>query len=528
MPNAQKDQLFLLVKSLNRAEKRNFTLYVNRAQSNTEQSNSKKFMHLFEALDKMAAYDEKVLLEKLKPYKIKKQHLANLKRHLYKQILTTLRLIHIQKNIDIEIREQLDFARILYGKGMYMQALKILERIKQTALEHQQDILHLEILEFEKHIEARHITRSRSVKGKLENLLEESAKRSRITLASSLLFNLNIEMQGYYIMHGHIRSDKDGVDVEAFYKKHFPPEVRKRSRLTFFEKVNLSQARMWYAYILLKFPDCLESALEWVQLFEQYPQMKEKDPDLYMRALYYVMMFLYFLREPERHALYLQEFEMFYKNNIEQLNTNSETIAFVYLYLAKLNQHLMTGAYDAGVAVIEEAQAKLNDYRPYSDIHRILLFHYKFAYFYFASAKYDTALEYLNEVVMLKHGYLREDLHHNARLLQLICHYELENYDLLSYLVKNTHRAFVQAKDVSEVQKSTLAFLKNLITTPPSDQRIAFVQFQQELTPLTDSPYERKALLYLDIPGWVESHVQNRPLREVRAARENQRQQSRL
>ena len=40
-------------------------------------------------------------------------------------------------------REQLDFARILYGKGMYMQALKILERIKQTALEHQQDILHL-------------------------------------------------------------------------------------------------------------------------------------------------------------------------------------------------------------------------------------------------------------------------------------------------------------------------------------------------------------------------------------------------
>ena len=528
MPNFQKDQLFLLIKSLNRAEKRNFTLYANRAQSSGEQPDVRKFTQLFDALDKMSEYDEKTLLEKLKSYKIKKQHLPNLKRHLYKQILTSLRLIHIQKNIDIEIREQLDFARILYGKGMYMQALKILERIKKTAREHQQDILHLEILEFEKHIEARHITRSRSVKGKLEGLLDESAKRSRITLAASLLFNLNIEMQGYYIMYGHIRSDKDGVDVEAFYKKHFPPEVRKRSRLTFFEKVNLSQARMWYAYILLKFPDCLESALEWARLFEQHPQMKEKDPDLYMRALYYVMMFLYFLREPERHALYLQELEIFYKNNAEQLNTNSQTIAFVYFYLAKLNQYLMIGDYDAGVAIIEETQAKLNDYRPYSDIHRILLFHYKFAYFYFASAKYDTALEYLNEVVMLKHGYLREDLHHNARLLQIICHYELKNYDLLTYLINNTYRAFAQTKDVSEVQKATLAFLKKLITTPPSDQRMVFVQFQQELTPLTDSRYERKALLYLDIPGWVESHVQNRPLPEVRATKESQRRQSRL
>ena len=94
---------------------------------------------------------------------VKKRHLSNLKRHLYKQILISLRLIYIQKNIDIQIREQLDFARILYGKGLYMQSLKLLERIKRTALEHHQDVLHLEILEFQKMIEARHITRSRMV-----------------------------------------------------------------------------------------------------------------------------------------------------------------------------------------------------------------------------------------------------------------------------------------------------------------------------------------------------------------------------
>lgn len=516
MSNQQKDQLHSLVKSLTKAEKRNFTLYANRFQSGND---SKKYLQLFDVLDKLPEYDEKQLLEKLPG--VKKRHLANLKRHLYKQILISLRLIYIQKNIDIEIREQLDFARILYGKGMYMQALRILERIKQTALEHQQDILHLEILEFEKHIEARHITRSRRVKGKMEGLLEESAKRSKITVSASLLFNFNIEVHGYYIEHGHARSDEEAAAAEAFYQEHYPEEA-KRENLTFFERVNLSQAKMWYAYIQLDFAACRESALAWADLFGQYPQMKEKDPDLYMRGLYYVLVFLYFTRDLELYVKYLQEFEKFEASIHDQLNTNSQTIAFVYLYLSKLNHYLMTGDYEGGEAVIKEVLKEIPKYKQYSDVHRILLFYYKFAYFYFGSGKFDKALEYLNEVIMLKHGYLREDLHHNARLLQLICHYELSNYDLLSYLIPSAQRAFGQAKDVSQVQKMTLNFIKKLISITPSEQKNAFEKFRKELSKYAESPYERKALLYLDVPSWVESRLQNRLLKDIKADKEVQ------
>ncbi len=518
MSNQQKDQLYSLIKSLTKAEKRNFKLYVNRFQSSSE---SKKYIQLFDVLDKLTEYDEKQISEKLKGLRIKKSHLANLKRHLYKQILISLRLIYIQKNIDIEIREQLDFARILYGKGMYMQALKILDRIKQIAIEHQQDILHLEILEFEKHIEARHITRSRRVKGKMEKLLEESAKRSQITLSASLLFNFNIEVHGYYIEHGHARNDKEALRTTAFYNEHFPAEAR-RENLTFFERVNLFQARMWYAYILLDFAACREHAQAWVNLFVQFPQMKEKDPDLYMRGLYYLLVFLYFSRDLETYIKYLQEFESFVTEIHERLNTNSETIAFVYLSLSRLNLYLMSGDYTSGENVIQETLRAIPKYKQYSDIHRILLFYYKFAYFYFASGKFDKALEYLNEVIMLKHGYLREDLHHNARLLQLICHYELGNYDLLSYLAPSVQRAFGQAKDVSQVQKMTLIFIKKLITVSPSEQKNAFAKCKEELAKYADSPYERKALLYLDVPSWVESHLQNRTLKDVKGGKDLQ------
>ena len=45
-----------------------------------------------------------------------KQQLSNLKAHLYKQILVSLRMNPIHQNNRIQLREQLDFANILCQK----------------------------------------------------------------------------------------------------------------------------------------------------------------------------------------------------------------------------------------------------------------------------------------------------------------------------------------------------------------------------------------------------------------------------
>ena len=162
MSNQLSDPLFTLIKSLNKAEKRNFTIYVGRLSQGPET----KFLALFQMMEKQKKYDEGEIKKKL-PIENMTQF-ANLKRHLFTQILISLRLIHTGKHIDLQIREQLDFARILYARGMYMQSLHLLEKIKSTAVANHQDVLHLEILEFQKLIETRHITRSRQVLNKME------------------------------------------------------------------------------------------------------------------------------------------------------------------------------------------------------------------------------------------------------------------------------------------------------------------------------------------------------------------------
>ena len=146
MANAPKDNLFVLIQSLSRSEKRQFKLYVNRLGDNFDA----KFLLLFNLLEKMKEYNEEIIL---KSNIVSKQQLSNTKAHLYKQILVSLRLNPVNQNIRIYIREQLDFATILYHKGLYKQSLKILDKAKMIAIEHEEKNIAFEIVELEKVIE---------------------------------------------------------------------------------------------------------------------------------------------------------------------------------------------------------------------------------------------------------------------------------------------------------------------------------------------------------------------------------------
>ena len=152
MPNRAGDPVFQLIQSLQKGEKRNFKLYCKRNSSNEDL----KIIQLFDALDRMDEYDEAVLLKKLPS--LKKEQLANRKAHLYKQVLDSLRLLETSDNIDLELHAQIDHARILYNKGLYLQSLKVLDRAKENARSHNQYSFLVQKLFKEKMIEALHIT----------------------------------------------------------------------------------------------------------------------------------------------------------------------------------------------------------------------------------------------------------------------------------------------------------------------------------------------------------------------------------
>jgi hypothetical protein len=156
MSNRTPDILFQLIHSLEKAEKRHFKLYIKRSSSR----DNLKIVRLFDAIDKLKEYDEKLLLKKLSG--IQKPQLANLKTHLYKQLLASLRLLKSADSIDLQLNEQFDYGHILYKKGLFQQSLRILERAKDIAKTHQKYNFLTQVIALEKRIEALHITREAS------------------------------------------------------------------------------------------------------------------------------------------------------------------------------------------------------------------------------------------------------------------------------------------------------------------------------------------------------------------------------
>ena len=504
MPNRSTDSLFQLIHSLQKAEKRNFKLYIKR---NTG-SEDLKIVQLFDALDKMNDYDEAILLKKSKG--IQKKQLSNIKAHLYKELLASLRLLESENNIDIQLHEQLDYARILYDKGLYLQSLKILDKIKETAKANNQVSLLVQVIFLEKKIEALHITRS--MQDRADQLTSEADQVNQRLLLITQLSNLSLQLYSWYIKRGHTRTEKEELELTNYLQENLPPDAAKLTG--FYERLYLYQSYCWYAFIRQDFLLYYRNTQKWVDLFTTEPFMIEVETIHYIKGMHNLLNAHFDLQNYQKFDEALKEFEKFAESKIVQNNDNNRIQVFVYLYTAKLNKHFMDGTFKQGVKLVDEIEEKLEEYSLYMDRHRVLIFYYKIASLYFGSGNYDKAIDYLNQIINWKVD-LRNDLQSYARLLHLIAHYELGNFEILEYLVKSVYRFMAKMENMSLVEEEILKFLRKSLRLNKNEIRAEFEQLLEKLKALERNRFETRAFVYLDVISWLESKLRKVPVQDI-------------
>lgn len=504
MPNRSSDALFQLIHSLQKSEKRNFKLYIKRNSANEDL----KIVRLFNALESMEEYDETCILKKVPA--ISKQQLSNIKAHLYKQLLASLRLLENGANIDIQLREQMDYARILYNKGLYLQSLRILDKLKEIARGYNQVSLLVQVLSLEKHIESLHITRSLANRaGELASEAEEVAER--LTLVTRLS-NLALQLYGWYINNGHARSGAEEEALTHFFKQHLPKELP--AETTFYQKLYLHQSYCWYAFIRQDFLMYYRYTQKWVDLFMAEPVMIEVETAHYIKGLHNLLNAHFSLRNYKRFDATLQQFQQFAESTTVRRNQNNAIQVFVYLYIARINQHFIHGTFKQGLPLVQEIEEGLKEHALHLDRHRVLVFYYKIASLYFGSGNWDKTIDYLNKIINWKVD-LRNDLQCYARLLHLIAHYELGNYDLLEYLTRSVYRFMAKMQNLSVVETEILNFLRQSFRLSARQMKPAFEKLLVKLKTLQQNHFEARAFAYLDIVSWLESKVSGVPLEQV-------------
>ncbi|MBN8836977.1 MAG: hypothetical protein J0I09_06945 [Sphingobacteriia bacterium] len=504
MSNRFSDSLFQLIHSLEKSEKRHFKLYIKRSSAKEDL----KMVQLFDVLDKMQEYDEASLFKKIPT--ITRPQLANLKNHLYKQLLASLRLLKSTNNIDLQLTENLDYARLLYNKGLKLQALKILEKTKELAKTHQKFNFLVPVLSLEKKIETLHITRSTT--DKTEQITSEALYISGHVFRVTKLSNLALLLYRWYVIHGHARNEHDEKDVKVYFKNQLPEDVHLAD--SFYEKMYLFQSYCWYAFIRQDFLMYYRYSQKWVDVFVEHPLMKLVETGHYIKGMHTLLNAHFDLRNFSEFDRTLKDFEAFEKTDMARMHDNFRTHTSIYINSAKINGYIMKGTFKEGVALIPFIEEKLEEYGLYVDRHRILVFNYKFATLHFGNGDYGKAIDYLLKIINGPLD-LRIDLQCYARLLHLMSHYELGNFDLIESLTKSVYRFMSKMKNLTVVEEEMFRFVKSSFGLSLKQLKPELEKFLNDVKHLEKNRFETRAFAYLDIISWLESKVHEKPLSTI-------------
>ena len=506
MPKQKTDDLLKLIGSLNRAEKRHFRLFVKRNQ----QANSEiLFLQLFDILERTLEYDEEYLLRRIEG--IKKSQLSNLKAHLYKQLLTSLRLLNRNKDEEILLRENLDYARILYNKGLYRQALDVLDRTKKRSYLVEAHTVTLEIAQFEKLIEGQYITRS--IEGRAESLSQECTSLTARIADTDAWSNLALRLYGRYLRDGLVSNEAEYDTLQQYFAAERP--AAEFDGLNFWGRVYYCQSHVWYHLLAQEYPLCYRHTSRWVELFRENDRMIQVHAPLYLKGLHNHLATCFNMWRYDKFVEALELLDLFPHQFDLTNNVNVAGLYQLYQFDHQIRRHYLEGTFSEGTGLVPQLMDTIQHNRYNWDEHRNMVFYYRIACLYFGCGDNDTAIDYLNLIINQRSPNYRSDIQAYARILSLICHFEMGNVQLVEYQVKSVYRFLSKVEHLQETQQVIFRFLRRIPRIREEELRDEFIALKEQLDEVTRKPFETRPFTYLDIPSWLESKIEGVSVQEV-------------
>ncbi|ALU26498.1 MULTISPECIES: hypothetical protein [Myroides] len=496
MSNWGKDWLFILIKSLTRSEKRQFTLYVNRLQNNADA----KFISLFNAMDKMEEYDEQVILKQ----KItSKQQLSNLKANLYKAILASLRMNPSKKNVRIQIREQLDFATILYQKGLHKQGLKILDKAKQIALDVEEKSLALEIIELEKVIESQYITRS--ITGRADELIAQSNDLIIQNYYATKLSNLSLKFYNEMLTSGYAKSEEDKQElITRFSDQLLDIDVKV---LNFREKLWYFKAHVWLCFLIQDYHNAYKYAKLWVTLFYEHPKMIQSHPIWYLKGNSYLFKILLLFKSVDKYIYWNAKLEEQLTLESFPQSMNIDSQRFLLQFSNKLNIEFIQQTYNGSLLFVKQLQRGINEYRNMIDEHHFHILYFKVASLYFGYKKYEDSLAYTARILNKSDYSVQEDLLFHTRILSLMAQYESGQDQYYEDFIKANRTLMKKMKNKTQIHDTFMRLFEGLLGASAKDQKVVLERFVKETEELYTNRFYVRSILYIDVLNWAKKKI---------------------
>ncbi|MES2589709.1 MAG: hypothetical protein V4622_12075 [Bacteroidota bacterium] len=490
-------ELFKLVKSLTKSEKRFFKM------SSALQSGDKNYLKIFDVIEKQEEYDEEAIKKEFKKETFIK-HLPSEKNHLYRLILKSLRSFYSEQSVSSILKQEIKNVEILYNKALYKECEKFVARAKTLAADYEKFYYWYELISWQKKLleEAYEegefstnldelVTEEELVIAKLRNLAEYQVIYSKV----NLIFRSG----------GFTRNEKERKIVEDIADYHLikgknTALSKKAASICYYIKGLCAATNRNYA-------DSFQFFNRTREILDSNPKIKEDSPQRYVMTMFHLLRCYIDSSDFESAKNMLVELRSL--NEIKSFNSTDISIKiFANTYNQELNLLHKMGEFAKSVDLIQEIDKKVAIIKDKLSKEQELLFLYNKAYSYFGIGEYKKSLSYLIEVLNDNEQNLRQDIYSFARLLNLIVHFELENYDYLEYVIKSTNRYLSKYEKDYKIEDVLIKNIKKLAKATNSISQLEiFEAMNDEINVLIKDHHEQVLLEYFDITAWIKSKL---------------------
>ena len=503
------DELFNLIKSLTKTEKRYFTLFASL------QKGSKTFIKLFNAIDEQTRsgkegkeYDEGSIKKKFQGEKFIKQ-LTFTKIYLTNLILKSLRNFHSSNSAINKANHLLLNIGILYNKELLDLCLKQITTLKKITEKHELYVQYFEALSWEENVMNKQQFITQDINA-VEKMISE--KNNVLAKVNNINHYNSLVTRWWYSSHKKI-TNRDASD-RAYYQaieidsllKNKQQAITRKSKLAFYllksflhkRNGNMNQTIAYRTKLLDYMEQFTDNIITW--------------PKMYIAAIFNLAGDFFDMGKHKQALSILKKSDRLKKIKLDDA-------ARRFLYEANINFktdfYNNTGEFDKTISLISEFESGINEFKQYDNSSLYFIAVHNIACAYMGVTDFKNALKWINKILNSKVPVV-EDIHCFARIINLVIHFEMGNEEHLEYITRSTYRYLYKRKRLYKVESCIIDFMRKTERLNSQKEFMsAFKKLQEELIRLSSDPFESRAFEYFDFISWLESKIENRPFAEI-------------
>ena len=501
------EDLFILIKSLSRHEKRYFKIFAGRHVVGEINS----YVLLFEAINVQHTYDEAALLKKFSGQGFV-SHISRAKNQLYNLVLKSLESFHYQKSMEMKIRSGLNQIEILYKRNLVDQSQKILKRIKKLAQKFESYDYLPQISRWEL-VLSKAIT-PKNFSAEIERIYEEGFSYLRAVETENEIMRQHDRYFALKMIHG----DKLGVKARARIEQIMQHSLLsdEQQKVTFRSTLGFHFTWAYYHQFNQEREKYIEEYRRMVEYWESHPIQIKESPGEYFKAL--------FLYVSAHDSTEYPEVERIKLRDISQTPGlhNSESARMFEMYSnMELIYCLNTFQFKKALNMIPEMEIGLKKYDGnISETNKVIIY-YNITLCFYVMEEFKNCLPWVNAILDMESSDKAVDYHRITRIMYLAVQYELGNFqgkggdDFFAASYRATVRFFKKTREQNDLEKLTLKAIRSLARAFTVREKIqAFKKFADSLNAPENQNIQTQTG-YLEILCWAESRARNITIKEI-------------